>query len=350
MLDTTGFEATIGVDIAKNIFQAYTVDQDGVQSNRAYSRPDFLPHFANRKPCLIGMEACGTSQHWARELEKMGHSVYLMHPKAVKAYVKGRKNDKNDAVGIYNAMLFGDLHPIPVRYGLQRDLDALLTERDFEMNERVRHINHIRGQLAEYGVVMGKSVKAFDAGIDGALKTVEAMEDVDEAIVRSLRRNLARLRETEENISLLDKDIDRLARQCPMHGRFLTAPGVGPIVAAKMDVILDNPRRFKNGRHFSAHLGLAPLSFGSGGKNVVTSIPRFHCDVKMRALLIQSAHAICRCKNKSEWVENILKRKPKKVALVAIANKLARQLWAMAAKGENWVEKGILAAPKVTKG
>ena len=234
---------------------------------------------------------------------------------------------------------------VPVKSAAIRDLALLQTMRTKRQREKVAKINHIRGILTEYGLVMGKSVNAFLAKAGSLIVELKERADVSPYIVSELTALFHEVKEAMAKIKELETSIESIAKTLKQYELFRSAPGVGPITAATMLVLLCNPEAFKNGREFAAYIGLAPKSTGSGGKNVVTHIPKkYECNNEVRALLVQCAHAICRGKHKSDWVSSILARKPKKVAIIAVANKLARQLWIMAKKGEKFERRFILAA------
>ena len=333
-----------GLDLAKKVMQIHFVTEDGEITDKSAKRAEFLDFFRNRGKCLIGMEACGSSQDWARKLEAMGHKVHLLPPKAVKPFVSGQKNDHNDAIGIYKAM-FNGVRRVPVKSTEIRDLQTLRRIRSQVTKDKVKEINHVRGLLAEYGIVMGKSLNAFNKDISSALEILTERGDVSPLVAEELRTTVEAIKAKIERQKKLDQEIEQLARGCKNYENFLKTPGVGPFTAAMLCVLLCDPSIFANGRQFAAYIGLAPRSRGSGGKNYVTGIPsKFNCDSESRAVLVECAQAIARCKNKSLWVEEILRRKPKKVALIAIANKLARQVWAMANKGESFKQMAVLTA------
>ena len=351
MSNNIHFSCICGIDIAKKVMQVFKVTSDGVVTNTSVSRKDFLEHFRNIPPALIGMEACATSQHWGRELQGLGHTVKLLSPKAVKPYVKGLKNDRNDAEGIYRALIMG-VREVSIKSTAVRDLSLLQTMRAKRQRDKVATINHIRGILAEYGLVMGKSVRAFLSNAGGNREEGSAVtreqkesETTSQLVISELEKLLKEVKEIVSRIEELESSIKKIASENKNYDLFRSAPGVGPITAAMMVVLLCNPTVFKNGRDFAAYLGLAPMSFGSGGRNQVTGIPsKYRCHNEARSLLVQCAHSITRLKYKSDWVASILSRKPKKVAIIAIANKLARQLWVMAKKGDKFEKRLVLAA------
>lgn len=199
--------------------------------------------------------------------------------------------------------------------------------------------------MAEYGLVTGKSVNAFMANAGSLITELQKQPNVNPHVISELFDLFEEVKNCISKIEELEKKIKAVASDFKYYELFQSAPGVGPITAAMMLVLLCNPAVFKNGKEFSAYIGLAPMSFGSGGNNIVTHIPsKVRCNNEVRALLVQCAHAITRSKHKSEWVSSILMRKPRKVAVIAIANKLARQLWAMARKGDKFEKRFVLAA------
>ena len=241
--------------------------------------------------------------------------------------------------------MFNGVRRVPVKSTEIRDLQTLRRIRSQVTKDKVKEINHVRGLLAEYGIVMGKSLKAFNKDISSALERLKERGDVSPLVAEELRTTVEAIKTKIKRQKKLDQEIEQLARGCKSYENFLKTPGVGPVTAAMLCVLLCDPSIFANGRQFAAYIGLAPRSRGSGGKNYVIGIPsKFNCDCESRAVFVECAQAIARCKNKSPWVEGILRRKPKKVALIAIANKLARQVWAMANKGESFKQMAILTA------
>ena len=272
MSNNIHFSCICGIDIAKKVMQVFKVTSDGVVTNTSVSRKDFLEHFRNIPPALIGMEACATSQHWGRELQGLGHTVKLLSPKAVKPYVKGLKNDRNDAEGIYRALIMG-VREVSIKSTAVRDLSLLQTMRAKRQRDKVATINHIRGILAEYGLVMGKSVRAFLSNAGTLIARLKESETTSQLVISELEKLLKEVKEIVSRIEELESSIKKIASENKNYDLLRSAPGVGPITAAMMVVLLCNPTVFKNGRDFAAYLGLAPMSFGSGGRNQVTGIP-----------------------------------------------------------------------------
>ena len=284
MSNNIHFSCICGIDIAKKVMQVFKVTSDGVVTNTSVSRKDFLEHFRNIPPALIGMEACATSQHWGRELQGLGHTVKLLSPKAVKPYVKGLKNDRNDAEGIYRALIMG-VREVSIKSTAVRDLSLLQTMRAKRQRDKVATINHIRGILAEYGLVMGKSVRAFLSNAGTLIARLKESETTSQLVISELEKLLKEVKEIVSRIEELESSIKKIASENKNYDLFRSAPGVGPITAAMMVVLLCNPTVFKNGRDFAAYLGLAPMSFGE------TRLPEYHqsTDVTMRREVFSSS-------------------------------------------------------------
>lgn len=335
------FTFIVGIDIAKEVFQVYCCNTEtGECTNRQVTRDKLLKHFANRDKCLIGMEACGSSQYWARKLLELGHSVRIMDSKRVKPYVRGNKSDSADAEGIFNALLHGE-PAVVVKGPTERDIHALTTMRTKMQDQRTANINHVRGLLAEYGQVIPKSVNQFLKRVDECINKLEG--DAVQLVIDTMREIVAGIRVAIEKIAALDKEINRLAMQTKHAKNLLTIPGVGPVIMAHMCVLLADPTVFATARQFAAYQGLVPMHFGSGGKTINKGIP-VRCNKRLRALLTEGAQAAARSRRRPEWMSKILARKPKKVALVAIANRIARQCWAVASKGQEWSITPIASA------
>ena len=325
--------ATVGIDIAKNVFQVYACNsQTGEITNESVRRNQLLKLFENRKPCLIGMEACGGSQYWARELTKLGHAVRLMDGKLVKPFVSRNKSDRADAEGIHAALAAG-VRTVAVRDGTECDIHTLLTMRQRLVNERMTNINHVRGLLLEYGVAIDKSTSRFDKQVDEGINGLEGR--VSQLVVEQLRATVSGIRSGSRRIADLTAGIANLARRTKHANNLLTVPGVGVVTMAYMSVLLADPKVYESARQFAAFLGLVPMHWGSGGKTITTHIPG-RCNKRLRALLVECANAVARSRKKTPWVEKILKSKPRKVALIAIANRIARQCWAVADKSQPW--------------
>ena len=335
------FTYVVGIDIAKSVFQVHSCNtQTGEIQNVPIKRAKLLEHFVNRGKCLIGMEACGSSQYWAREFQKLGHTVRLMDPKRVKPFVRHNKSDRADAEGIYWALSNG-VQAVAVRDNIERDLHTLLTIRTRLTTLQTGNINHVRGQLLEYGQPIPKSPVKFLEHVNDCINNLEG--NVDQTVIDMFRFLVTQIKAGEEQLRELNRKIEKLSKQTKHAEHFLTVPGVGPVITANLCVLLADPSAFVSGRQVAAFLGLAPMHTGSGGKTINTSIPN-RCDKRLRALFVEGAQAVARSKHPSDWVKNILARKPKKVALIAIANRMARQCWAVAHYGQPWRDTSIATA------
>ena len=330
---TTNFSHTVGIDIAKSVFQVHACDtQTGEIVDRQLRREQVLEHFANRAPCLIGMESCGGSQYWARKLVELGHTVRLMDGKLVKPFVSRNKSDRADAEGIWVA-LTQNVRCVAVKGRMERDIQALLTMRSRLVSHRTACVNHVRGLLMEYGQVIPKSLSKFESMVDGCINELEG--DAVPLVIETLHSIVQQVRESSRQIGQLTDEIRKLAKQTRHADNLLSVPGVGVVTMAYMCVLLSDPGVFSSGRQFAAYLGLVPMHVGSGGKSINTHIP-CRCNKALRALLIECAHGVARMRNPSPWVSGILEKKPRKVALVAIANRIARQCWAVAKNNQAW--------------
>lgn len=299
-----------------------------------------LARFENVEPCLIGMEFCGSSQYWARQLQDLGHTVRLMDGKLVKPFVSHNKSDKADAEGIH-AALMQRVRAVAVKGNAERDIQTLLSERSRLVDERTGDINHMRGLLYEYGCIMPVSASKFEALVGQAIQSLEGK--VAAPVVDSFRDRVEEIRSAGEKIKKLTDSIKALAHECKNAGHLQTVPGVGVVTMAYMCVLLADPSVYGSARQFAAYLGLVPMHTGSGGKTINTHIPG-RCDKRLRALLVECAQAVARSKHPSVWVKHILDTKPKKVALIAIANRIARQCWAVASKSEDYRDMSAVPA------
>lgn len=335
------FSSIVGIDIAKSVFQVYCVDANtGEVTNEKVKRAVLLERFANRPPCLIGMESCSTSQYWARKLQALGHTVRLMDCKLVKPFVMHNKSDQADAEGIFHALMQG-VRTVAIKNEMEHDISILLTMRAKKVEECTASINHVRGLLAEYGQTMGRSVSQFDRNVDDCINALEG--NISQLVVETLRDNVKEIRAKRARLKDLKREITRLAMQTKHAQHLLSVPGVGHVIMAYMCVLLADPSVFSSGRQFAAYLGLVPMHTGSGGKTITTHIPG-RCDRRLRALMVEGAHSVARSRHPAQWVTSILAKKPKKVALIAIANRMARQCWAVASKGQYWRQTPIAAA------
>ena len=329
--------STIGLDLAKNIFQVHGINSQGEPVVRkALRRSQMLPFFAKIQPCLVGIEACGTSHHWARELMKLGHEVRLMPPVYVKPYVKRGKNDAADAEAICEAVTRQTMRFVPVKSREQQAALSLHRVRSLLIRQRTQLINMMRSMLAELGI-------AIPVGIEKALQMARRIVDGEaeldlpteaQNVVALLADHVlqlhAKLRKMDLRLAALQRS-DKTAR------RLATIPGIGPVGATALAASVTDPSQFTSGRQFAAWLGLTPRQSSSGGKERLGRITKMG-DKYLRQLLIIGATALVRyAREKPDTVDPrfiaLLARKPARVASVAIANKMARIAWAVMARG-----------------
>ncbi len=330
----------MGIDLAKNVFQLHGVDaNENVVIRKQLKRSQLLSFFANKSPMLIGMEACGGAHHWARELTRMGHTVKLMPPQHVKAYVKSQKNDQRDAEAICEAVSRPTMRFVEIKSIEQQDMQAVHRVRERLIKARTALSNEIRGLLAEYGVILGH------AGIPATQRGMRAaIEDADNSISHSMRKLLCEmsdeLTELTDKIQRNDVKIQRHAQEDERVKRLLAIEGVGPISASAIVTAIGNGTQFKNGRELAAWLGLVPNQHSSGGKERLGGISK-RGDKRLRTLIIHGARAVIRfCETKtdtrSDWIKNLISRRNKNIATVGLANKNARIIWSLLARNETY--------------
>ena len=328
---------TIGLDIAKNVFQVHGVDQHGkVVLRKRLSRGKVLMFFANLPRCMIGLEACGGAHYWARELTKLGHEVRLMPPQYVRPYVKTNKHDAADAEACCEAVQRPGMRFVPVKNEQQQSLLMLHRIRDRLIAERTGTINAIRGHMAEFGMVAAQR----DAGLKALIAIIA---DGDDARLPALARELLvlqleHLRQIEARIAALDGRLVRQARDDEACRRLTEAPGIGPVIATAMVATVGNARLFSSGRSFAAWLGLTPRQHATGGKERLLGISK-RGDGYLRRQLMHGARSLVRLAQGREghpwaWINALLARRPFNVVVAAVANKLARMIWAMLSRGE----------------
>ncbi|SFV10899.1 IS110 family transposase, partial [Pseudoduganella namucuonensis] len=327
-----------GIDIAKNVFQLQWVDpQTGEVFNKQIKRAAFLAHFANRAPCLIGMETCGGSQHWARRLIEMGHKVKLMPGKTVKAFAAGNKSDAADARAIWLATQQCGVRAIAIKTEEQQAVLALHRMRQQLVKFRTMQINGLRGLLTEYGEVMAVGRTALDRAIVSVLATLA--ERLPAVLIDTLREQWAMLAKLDEQIAQIERRLLAWKKQDKASSMIADIPGVGLLTATAAVATMGDAKAFKSGREFAAWLGLVPRQTGSGGKVLLHGISK-RGDTYLRMLLIQGARSVLtRAKEPNAWVQSISSRRPFNVVTVALANKMARTIWALLAHDRTY-DKG----------
>lgn len=329
---------TIGLDLAKNVFQVHGVDDRGrVLIKKQLKRQQVAEFFVRIEPCLIGMEACGGSHHWARKLRAMGHDVRLIAPQ----YVKSQKNDAADAEAICEAVSRPNMRFVAPKTIEQQSLMALHTARAGFIKARTALSNQIRGLLAEFGVVIPKGLSAL------AQRVPEALEDASNELTGVMRvllqELLAQVSHLDGLVKRLEQQIRQWASQDEAARRLQQVPGIGPISASALVAGLGDVRHFENGRQVSAWLGLVPRQHSSGGKTVLLGITK-RGDSYLRTLLIHGARAAILAAQRSKdgpphWMANLLERKHPNVACVALASRNARIVWALLAHRRDYEPK-----------
>lgn len=328
----------IGLDLAKNAFQAHGVDGSGqVVIRRQLRRVQMEKFFASRPPAVIGMEACAGAHHWARVAARYGHEVRLMPPSYVKPYVKRNKTDGRDAEATCEAMQRPTMRFVTVKSEQQQAMLAVHRTRTLLVRQRTMLANALRGHLAEFGIVAAQGVK-------GLRELIERLQTPSAAGVPELARGAflvlaGQWQALDVQIDALEVKIVRSVRDSAAARRLLAVPCVGPIIASAMVASVGDARVFKSARGFAAWLGLTPRQRGTGGKQRSGPISR-QGNRTLRTLLIVGASAKLRqelARGVSDpWLRDLLARRPKKVATVALAAKTARIVWAMLAKGEDY--------------
>ena len=336
-----GDVTTIGLDIAKASFQAHGADASGaVVFRKKLTRGRLLAFMAAQPRCLVAMEACAGAHHWGRELAAMGHTVRLIPPAYVKPFVKRQKNDEADAEAICEAAQRPTMRFVPVKSQEQQASAVVFRARDLLVRQRTQCINALRGHMAEYGWIAPRGV----CHVERLVQRIEDPgEDLPEAARTTLTVLVQMLRALEEQVAVLDMEIARRAKQDPVARRLMTIPGIGPVTASAIVALAPAPETFKRGRDFSAWLGLTPLQKSTGGKQKLGQITKMG-ERTLRRLLVIGASAVIkqatlRGAPAGSWLAGMLARKPKMLVTVALANKSARIVWALLAKG------GIYRAP-----
>ena len=337
---------TIGLDLAKHVFQIHGIDAaEKVVIKRHLRRSQVMSFFEALAPCLIGMEACATAHYWARQLTKLGHEVRLMPAKDVKAYVKRNKNDAADAEAICEAVRRPTMRFVRVKSAQQQGQLMQHRTRDLLMRQRTQLINALRAHLAELGITAAQGRE----GIKGLLAIVA--DDRDSRLPIDARASLivlaAQLQSVQTLIGSIEKRIIALHRSSDASKRLETIPGVGILGATTIATIVTDPKAFRSGRDFPAWLGLVPRQDSTGGKQKLGPISK-QGDRYLRRILVVGAHAVLRRARqhpeKYPWLTQLLARRPFKVVAVALANKMARIAWDLLAKGGTYRAPQLVAA------
>ncbi|MFA6064128.1 MAG: IS110 family transposase [Gallionella sp.] len=329
---------TIGIDLAKIVFQIHGVDERGkVGVRKQLKRADMSNYFVNLAPCLIGMEACGSAHYWARKLEGYGHTVKLMAPQFVKPYVKTNKNDMADAEAICEAVSRPNMRFVAIKTVEQQAILSVHRARQGFVKARTAQGNQIRGLLAEFGIIIPQGIRSISKQMP------EILEDGENGLPGTMRNLIDRL---TENLKEMDRQVKELEAKIQLWHRENAAscklaeiPGLGPITASAIVATVGDAREFKNGRQLAAWLGLVPKQHSSGGKQTLLGISK-RGDTYLRTLMIHGARAVIRfAENKAKpnvWLGKLMARRNKNIAAVALANKNARIVWALLANNRTF--------------
>jgi transposase len=330
---------TVGLDIAKAVFQVHGADAQGrAVLKRKLARDKVLAFFATLPPCLVGLEACGAAHYWARELARLGHEVRLMPPQYVRPYVKTNKHDAADAEACCEAVQRPGMRFVPAKDEDQQGLLMLHRVREQLLKQRTATINALRAHLGEFGIVAARR----QAGLRELLVVVGDLEDRRlPALARELLQMLVEhLRKLEERTAELDRRLVRATRDGAACERLAAVPGVGPVIATALVAAVGDAKSFTSGRHLAAWLGLVPRQHSSGGKERLLGISK-RGDGYLRRQLMHGARALVRVSPGREgklwsWINGLLARRAFNVVVAAVANKLARILWALLSRGETY--------------
>ncbi len=338
---------TVGLDLAKSVFQVHAADRDGRPVMRKkLRRGQVLVFFSGLSPCLVGLEACASAHYWARELQALGHAVRLIPPQYVKPFVKTNKNDAADAEAICEALVRPTMRYAAVKSAEQQSVLMLHRARELLVRQRTVLINALRGHCGEFGLVVAQ-------GASKVAELIEVIQDPEDPHLPPLAREalgflVGQLRMVQAQILGLEKKLTSWHRANEASLRLATIPGVGVITATALVATIGDASQFHSGRQLAAWLGLVPRQHSSGGKERLGRISK-RGDGYLRRLLVHGARAVLRWSRhrkgqRSLWQASLLERRPTNVVLVAMANKTARVVWAMLSRGETFRVEAPAAA------
>jgi len=338
--------SVIGLDIAKNIFHLYTMNEKNKPVKKKLKRADVLSFFANYQESLIGIEACGGAHYWARELTKLGHEVILLNARYVKNFVIGNKNDYNDAAGIFDAVTRPNKRVVAVKTIAQQDMQLIHTIREELKGKRTALVNQTRGLLSERGIVIPKGINKVREQLPLIIEDAE--NNLTPLSREMFNEQYERLVVLDDEIKKLDQKISRLCHQDELSKRFLDVPGIGPLTATIVASDIGHGKGYERSRDYAASLGIVPKQHSSGGKLVYLGISK-RGNRYIRTLLIHGARSVLKnCGDKKDklslWLQSLIERRGFNKAAVALANKNARILWALATKNEVYQDDKELLA------
>lgn len=333
VIGTMDGQQVVGLDIAKLVFQLHTVDmQTGEIVNVQLKRAKVLEHFANKVPCMIGIEACGGAHHWAREFMALGHTVRLIHAKVVRPFVAGNKTDATDARAIWLAIQQPGMRFVGVKSTAQQATLTLHRQRELMLKMRTMQTNALRGLLYEFGATFAKGNKALLGEIETQLDALA----LPQMVADSLRQQVARIKSLGQEMHAIEKRLALQLKEDLQMRRIAQIPGVGLLTATAAIATMGDARAFKSGREFCAWLGLVPRQSGTGGKVKLLGISK-RGDTYLRTLLVHGARSVLsRVKEPGPWLAALQERRPANVAIVAQAAKMARTIWAVTASEQDY--------------
>lgn len=326
----------IAIDIAKKVFQLHWVEPDtGVITRLKLKRAQVMSWFANRVPSRVAMEACGGAHEWGRELTKLGHDVRLLPPKMVRPFVHRNKTDAADAQAIWTACQQPGIRFVPVKTEAQQTVLALHRLRAQLMKMRIMQTNEIRGVLYEFGIILPEGHRALLTELPDAM--LQAQRRLPAMVIDSLDEQVRRIKQLDADIGTIERRLSQQLRESPACKTLAEIPGVGLLTATAIVASMGSPQAFKDAREFAAWVGLVPRQSGTGGKVRQLGISK-RGDAYLRTLLMHGARAVVRSDRSIQWpwLAELLKRRPYSVAVAAVANKLARTIWAVLAHGKAW--------------
>lgn len=336
---------TVGLDLAKSVFQIHAIDEaGGVVSRRSLRRSQVLEFFRKTSPCLVGLEACASAHYWAREIAALGHAVKMIPPIYVKAYVKRNKTDAADAEAICEAVTRPTMRFVPIKTADQQASGMILKTRDLLMRQRTQTANAFRAHMSELGIVTATGMASLSK-LAASLRDLE-QTSIPDAARRALTEMVEHIDALTERIEHLDREILAGVKKDEEARRLMTIPGVGPLIAATVRAAVYDAHAFQTARDFAAWIGLTPRAHSSGGKERLGGISK-RGNQQLRTLLIIGATSIIKLGKRGiplpPWLSGLMARKSFKLVAVALANKMARMIWALLVKGGIY-EKPSMAA------